>query len=648
MRISDLSPITTFPGDANFADAPDSCGDSSAADFLALINRMTAPDVVTDASPSPKAQPPAPQSLAVLNAELEPLQAPTENATQAATDSSTAQQGAVRESGARPDALAKEPSDDAQSLQQSALFVSQPLVPNTPCLPSLDPTFARPAANEGTTDYSVESQPQGVNPPGGQAARGTDLGKQSWLGMNTSVQGSFAAQVPLIGGTVPERQPRQAASVTNDESARDTDASTGAASPLNEFGGEPRQQQLPLGEAAMGPQQKQSAATPAMPLIGPTDDRTSPAGVSADANPAFGNGSTTPALMSQEPDSLPEDSPISSRTDVLTRAVGNSTSSAAEDQARYVRASENLSAAINASDSGESQSTSREGAVAILISARTRNANDSETAADADEGNAGGSGSAVTREGAKPGDLRGLPVKEQSSQQASFGETSMQTDLAELLDPRAEMAQPLLNKVPGKAVAEPDRPAKSGGIEFRDGIREGLPGMSAVADPKSASIAREAQVSAPRTSEFVYQLAERIQTQLQTGQGEVRIHLKPENLGNLEIKAESGASGIVARIETESSSVKQYLESNLHSLQQSLQDQGLKVDRIDVVLQESLDLRHSSNHQPGQAGGGRQGSEAGSSEDRSRLGSSIPESEIVVDPWIASALGSNSTFHAVA
>jgi hypothetical protein len=166
--------------------------------------------------------------------------------------------------------------------------------------------------------------------------------------------------------------------------------------------------------------------------------------------------------------------------------------------------------------------------------------------------------------------------------------------------------------------------------------------------PKAAAVAHATQSAAPRQADLMQQLTDRIQSQIQSGGTEIRIQLKPEMLGRIEIRAENGAAGVTARIATESSEVRQYLEGNLHILQQNLQDQGMRVDRIEVVVQPHLDTRSSSGQQPsGHAGNG--GNERGESG-----GSASPadapglHEELHVDAGTLLALSPNSTFHTVA
>jgi len=170
------------------------------------------------------------------------------------------------------------------------------------------------------------------------------------------------------------------------------------------------------------------------------------------------------------------------------------------------------------------------------------------------------------------------------------------------------------------------------------------------ADSKDLSTSKAQQSGAPRPPDMIFQLAEKIQTQLQNGGTEVKIQLKPEALGRMEIRAEAGAQGLVARIVTESASVKHYLESNLHILQQNLQDQGLKIDRIDFVVQDGLDSRFwGGQQQPGQTGSGQQGGDWRGQADVPGVAAPMAlDDEILVEPAVIATLGPNSTFHTVA
>lgn len=179
-------------------------------------------------------------------------------------------------------------------------------------------------------------------------------------------------------------------------------------------------------------------------------------------------------------------------------------------------------------------------------------------------------------------------------------------------------------------------------------LQESSPQLASVAGRLSAT--GNAKAAPPETglhsSDFITQIAERMQIQLRDGKGEIRIQLKPDSLGRLEIAAENTSHGVVARIVAESSTVKTYLEGNLHSLQQALQDQGLRVDRIQVTVQENNGFQSSSGHAggPGQSGSGNHGKGNGRFTDNPE---NYPD-ELTVDvaAWIR--LNPNSRFYTIA
>jgi flagellar hook-length control protein FliK len=184
--------------------------------------------------------------------------------------------------------------------------------------------------------------------------------------------------------------------------------------------------------------------------------------------------------------------------------------------------------------------------------------------------------------------------------------------------------------------------------------QEQLVGMAAGLErPTGTNIsATSPNAAAPsRPGELVYQIADRIQVQLRDGKNEIRIQLKPESLGSLEIRAEATGNGVIARITAESAAVKNYLENNLHILQQNLQDQGLKVDRIQIAVQEVVN-QQSSSGQSAQFGhaasGGRQWNDPHSPARPDADLFSNPTEEIEVDPMTVIAAGSANRFHTVA
>jgi len=172
-------------------------------------------------------------------------------------------------------------------------------------------------------------------------------------------------------------------------------------------------------------------------------------------------------------------------------------------------------------------------------------------------------------------------------------------------------------------------------------------------------MARDAQIAPQPASgvkdlkapAFVFEVAERISAVVTGARGEVTIQLKPDQFGRMNIVAESGASGIVARITTESASLKQYLESNLPVLQQALHDQGLRVERIDVQVQEGLSQQQSPNqwqHGFGHAPGGHDSERSPRITPSAAVQPGDAASEITLDAAVMGALHPNSTFHTIA
>jgi hypothetical protein len=142
-------------------------------------------------------------------------------------------------------------------------------------------------------------------------------------------------------------------------------------------------------------------------------------------------------------------------------------------------------------------------------------------------------------------------------------------------------------------------------------------------------------------------LAEQMYLQVREGKSAMRIQLRPDVLGRLEIKAESTAAGLTATIVAETHGVKNFLEQNLHNLYRSLQDLGLKVDRI-LVTEDG-----SPHHAPGQSnhGDGQHGQDRAypARETSWPLGDPVTSTEAppvaspTLGPWML-----HSTFHAVA
>jgi flagellar hook-length control protein FliK len=133
-------------------------------------------------------------------------------------------------------------------------------------------------------------------------------------------------------------------------------------------------------------------------------------------------------------------------------------------------------------------------------------------------------------------------------------------------------------------------------------------------------------------AEVMAQLARKLTALGNRGAEEIRIQLEPEHLGRVRIALERGEGGMNARIAVENDAVRQIVDSNLAGLKQSLEDQGIKLQNLDVSVEHrhaSLFNPDGSNareffRRPGNGGGASQGvesaEEAGEAETGRRLG----------------------------
>lgn len=150
--------------------------------------------------------------------------------------------------------------------------------------------------------------------------------------------------------------------------------------------------------------------------------------------------------------------------------------------------------------------------------------------------------------------------------------------------------------------------------------------------------------AAAENETLVHEISQRIRAQVLEGGGAIRIRLQPDRFGHIEIRAELTGSGVVARVVADSESVKQYLENNLPLLQHHLQEQGVRVDRIQFAL-------HSESQSLSEHAGRSAHEGSGQSESRPAMSAKVARTlsdEPVGDSsqWIA--LNPNVRFHTIA
>ncbi|MBO8159352.1 flagellar hook-length control protein FliK [Thermosyntropha sp.] len=87
------------------------------------------------------------------------------------------------------------------------------------------------------------------------------------------------------------------------------------------------------------------------------------------------------------------------------------------------------------------------------------------------------------------------------------------------------------------------------------------------------------------TREVFEQIVQKAELMLKQGLSEMKIELKPEFLGKMTIKILVEEGAVTARFIAENYQVKHLLENNLNTLKQTLENQGLKVEKAEVSVQ---------------------------------------------------------------
>ncbi|MCA0988912.1 flagellar hook-length control protein FliK [Guptibacillus algicola] len=97
------------------------------------------------------------------------------------------------------------------------------------------------------------------------------------------------------------------------------------------------------------------------------------------------------------------------------------------------------------------------------------------------------------------------------------------------------------------------------------------------------------------------QLLERMQVMKNGKESQLRIKLAPENLGQLDIRLTTVEGKVTAYIATTTAAAKEMIEGQLNQLRQTFVQQGIQLDKVEVVQQSSQSLlQDHQSHQQGQ------------------------------------------------
>jgi flagellar hook-length control protein FliK len=121
--------------------------------------------------------------------------------------------------------------------------------------------------------------------------------------------------------------------------------------------------------------------------------------------------------------------------------------------------------------------------------------------------------------------------------------------------------------------------------------------------------------------EVVQQIVDSARLRLGSGQSEMRIQLKPEHLGRVQLNIATEQQQVVVKVVADLPMVKELLESNLHHLRTELQGQGLEIHKFDVSVGGDSGAQNREQQAWGQQPGGRrQGAFAQSDADKQEEG----------------------------
>lgn len=112
-------------------------------------------------------------------------------------------------------------------------------------------------------------------------------------------------------------------------------------------------------------------------------------------------------------------------------------------------------------------------------------------------------------------------------------------------------------------------------------------GLAAPEGSKSAShTGRTAAAVTPDPQMLMDRIAENSQVLMRTGYSRVKLTLNPPQLGTLDLDLSIERDRVKMVLRAENGEVRHVLQSNMDQLKATLQDQGLSIDRLDVLVQD--------------------------------------------------------------
>lgn len=102
------------------------------------------------------------------------------------------------------------------------------------------------------------------------------------------------------------------------------------------------------------------------------------------------------------------------------------------------------------------------------------------------------------------------------------------------------------------------------------------------------------------SADIINQIEEHLKLQLKENVKEIQMQLNPENLGTVHLTLAARESGVTAQLEAQNESVKNALEAQIMTLKQNLEQQGVKVEAVEVTVashefERNLDQGNDNN-----------------------------------------------------
>lgn len=106
------------------------------------------------------------------------------------------------------------------------------------------------------------------------------------------------------------------------------------------------------------------------------------------------------------------------------------------------------------------------------------------------------------------------------------------------------------------------------------------------------------KVSKPNASfkeNLIQELVDKAKLTISQGKSQMELKLKPEELGKISMKIASEEDGVIGKITVENDVIKQIIETNLNTLKESLDQQGIKVQGFQVDVGSDTRKEHEKD-----------------------------------------------------